>query len=438
MNKPSYHSPNDLDHLIRILSSFTNYEKNRDFHKGRIRCDLENIEKLCRAAGDPQRSVACIHVAGSKGKGSTVGMLDAILRGLGLKTGAFTSPHLTCLTERIAVKGEPLSEEAFLVAADRALDLLRENDDFHPTFFEFITVAAMMAFRDLGVEAALFETGLGGRLDATNVVLPEVSVITTIEKEHCAVLGETLEEIAGEKAGIIKPGIPIVTSLRPEHPGRSVLEERAALAGARLFGPGAGLEIAEQEGGRIAIEMEGERHGPFQPPRPRALQSWNLACSLAAARLFTDRKGIDWDSAAVRNALDTITLPGRFEILGEKPLVIVDGAHTPSSIRAGLEEASAMLSEPPVVVLGLAEDKDVPGIVDAVLSSSRAVFYTPYQGGRAVVPERLQALGGGAGTLTTRPDEALDLARKAAGPRGGVMVTGSFYLAGEIRAILAP
>jgi len=180
MKSLEYPRPRDMDHLIHILSSFTNYEKIRDFHKGRVRLDLKKMERLSRAAGEVHLEIPCIHITGSKGKGSTALMATAALEASGLRTGTFTSPHLEKLNERIAVDGAPLSDEAFLRAADQGLDLLRGDATLRPTFFEFITLTAMLAFLARGVEAAVYEVGLGGRLDATNVVRPEVAVITTV------------------------------------------------------------------------------------------------------------------------------------------------------------------------------------------------------------------------------------------------------------------
>lgn len=443
MHAHAYPRPENLDHLVRILSSFTNYEKNRDFHKGRIRCDLEKMESLCRAAGDPQHAVPCVHITGSKGKGSTALMLDALLRSQGLKTGLFTSPHLIDLTERIAVNGEPLSGKMFVETADRTLQVLRDHADLKPTFFEFVTAQAMIAFRDLDLQAAVYEVGLGGRLDATCVVTPVASVITTVELEHTAILGDTLEQIAWEKAGIIEQGVPVITALPSEHPGRPVIEKEAQALQAPLLAPGRGLEIVSlSEDAGIMIELDGREYGPYQPPAPRPLQAWNLVCALAAARTFCDRKGLDWDDGAAREALSGFSLPGRFEIMRREPLVVIDGAHTPASVEAGFQEASRLLGGPPVVILGLADDKNAQGVLEALppgcneIPGCEHLFFTTYPGGRALPVARLQDLAGGRGEQTAGPEEALKRALKAAGPKGAVLVTGSFYLAGTVRALL--
>lgn len=418
-----------MEHLVSLLSSFTNYEKIRDFHKGRVRLDLENMERLSRAAGHPHAEVPCIHITGSKGKGSTALMTAAILKSLGLRTGVFTSPHLVRMNERIAVDGRPLSDEAFLQAADRVLEVLRGDDALQPTYFEFITTTAMVAFT--GIDAAVYEVGLGGRLDATNVVVPEVSVITTVEREHCAVLGDTEEAIAHEKAGIIKPGVPVVTAVPEESPARAVIEKRARELDAPLYAPGRGLQISND----MQIEFNGERIGPFRPPQPVKLQAWNLAAAVAAARIFTQRREKAWDSTGVKKALDGLKLPGRFEVLSENPCIIVDGAHTLHSIKATLESAAEVLSNRMVVILGLAADKEAEPIVKAVAEASRQVIFTSYAGGRAEDPVELRKLAGGRGIVAPTPRDALHAARRE---DAGIVVTGSFYLAGEVRALLSP
>lgn len=432
MNESAYPTPRNMDHLMEVLSSFTNYEKNADFHKGRVRFDLGNMRSLCEAAGNPHKKVPCLHVTGSKGKGSTALMITAVLRFLGARTGTFTSPHLERINERIAVDGEPLSDSEFLASADQVLALFRETPSRRSTFFEFITLAAMKAFLARDVEAAIYEVGLGGRLDATNVVLPEVSVITSIELEHCAVLGSSEEEIAEEKCGIIKKGKPVISAVPEGSRARRVIEERTAAADAPLIAPGRGLELA-LEGDRIRVEVQGRSMGPFTPPRPRKLQSWNAACALAAAHLFAERRGIDWNMESALEALDRLCLPGRFEMTGGRPPVIVDGAHTPASIRATVEEAHALCPKGLVTVLGLAEDKDAKRVLDAVIPLCKEVIFTSYSGGRALDPPLLKERASGKGAVASSPQEAIFMAGKAAGEEGLILVTGSFYLAGEVK-----
>jgi dihydrofolate synthase/folylpolyglutamate synthase len=412
-----------MEHLVRILSSFTNYEKIRDFHKGRVRVDLKNMERVVRAAGRPHEKTPCIHITGSKGKGSTALMTAAILKSQGFKTGVFTSPHLVKMNERIAVNGRPLSDEAFLQAADRALEVLRADDTLMPTYFEFITITAMMAFE--GLDAAVYEVGLGGRLDATNVVLPEVSVITTVELEHCAVLGDTEETIALEKAGIIKPGVPVVTTVPLESPARAVIESRARELGAPLHGP--------RVTGDGWVESNGERTGPFRPPRPEKLQARNLAAAVAAARIFTRRQKAGWHDERARAALHGLKLPGRFEVID--PRIIVDGAHTLCSIEATLASAAEVFPDGLSVILGLAEDKEAAPIVRAAVKAGHRLIFTSYPGGRAEDPCNLNRMAGGRGIVASSPKEALEEARRG---DAGILVTGSFYLAGAVKALLSP
>ena len=433
-----------MEALVRVLASFTDYEKRRDFHAGRVRLDLSSMEALCRALGDPQHAVPAIHVGGSKGKGSTALMLSALLRAEGLTVGCFTSPHLEHLGERIAVGGAPLPEAAFLDAAGRVLETVAAAPGPRPTFFEFITATAMTAFRARGVDAAVYEVGLGGRLDATNVLRPEVAVITTVELEHCAVLGSTEAAVAREKAGIVKPGVPLVTAVAEGTPARAVIEAEAARRRAPLLAPGRGLALepaepgAGTEEGALFVKAEARRLGPFRPPRPRALQAWNGACAAAAAALFLRGRGREGPGREAFSALESLVLPGRFERFPGAPEVVLDGAHTPASAAAVAAEAARLAGGAPlVVVLGLAEDKDAAGVLEGVWAAAAEAVFTPYPGGRALAPERLRALSGGRGRTAPDPGTALRLARRLAGPEGLVLVTGSFYLAGALRPLLS-
>ncbi|MFH2001605.1 MAG: Mur ligase family protein [Planctomycetota bacterium] len=436
MTSNPYPAPKDLDDLVQVLSSFTNDEKNRDFHKGRIRFDLKNMLQLCRAAGNPHLATPCIHITGSKGKGSTAWMLTRILQSLGLKTGTYTSPHLESLTERIAVQEESLSESHFVECSNKALDLLRNDVQLRPTFFEFMTLTAMMAFRSFGVDVAIYEVGLGGRLDATNVVQPDVAIITMIEREHCAILGATEEEIAQEKAGIIKRNTPVLSAMPKDQPARAVVEARAKSLEAPFWAPGHGLELLTSETSNVSIEFQGLKLGPFKVPKPRSIQGPNLACAAGAAFLFTQQRGMAWDHAAVQEGLDGFSLPGRFETVASAPTMILDGAHTPTSINAALREAGSLGNGLPVVILGLAEDKEADTILEMTRCLSRVTIFTSYNSGRSIDPAILQHKSGHKGVVSTSIEHALNEARSLAGSSGVVLVLGSFYLVGEARKVI--
>jgi len=430
-----YPVPENMDHLVQILSSFTNYEKSRDFHKGRIRFDLNKMNDLLCSLGDPHLKTPAIHITGSKGKGSTAAMIAEILNAHGLKVGLYTSPHLERMNERIAINRAEISDESFLSASDKVLDVLRKNSDLKPTFFEFITTAAMAYFHSMKVEAAVYEVGLGGRLDCTNVLKPEASVITTVELEHCAVLGNTKKEIALEKCGIIKHRVPVICALPDGCSAREVVNDYARKMESPMLAPGRGLDLIYQNN-EVFVELEGEKYGPINPPPPAELQAWNAACALGVSKTFMERVNRTWKKESAIAALNSVKLPGRFEIFHRKPQVIVDSAHTPESILASMTEANSMRKRPLVTVVGFAEDKDVDEALHSVLRYSDEVVFTAYPGGRAVEPKLLKEKAQGIGFLSNTPEDAVDVACKTAGDDGLVLVTGSFYLAGAVRKCL--
>lgn len=440
---PELESPWSVDHLVRILSSFTDYEKMAAFHSGAVRCDLSTMQRLSARLGDPHRDRPCIHIAGSKGKGSTALMTAALLESAGFSTGVFTSPHLVDLRERIAVSGASLPDAPLLAAAEEVLGCLRRDASLEPTFFEFITMTAMTAFRDAAVDFAIYETGLGGRLDSTNVVIPEVSVITSIEMEHVKRLGPAITDIAAEKAGIIKQNVPVVAFLPEGGAARRVVEAAAHARGARLVAPGAGLEI-EEEAGLCRIRVLDA--GPFEiePPRPAALQTGNAACAVAVL-LLLGKGGFEKAGygpihplmADLEGTFAGLRLPGRFEVKGRAPRIVLDGAHSPESLRVTVDEALRLAGGGRVVVLFcLARDKDAAACLEAVRRPSVETIFTPYRSSRSSSPDALLAAAGGQGCIIDSMEEGLAVARRTAGRDGLVLVTGSFYGAGEASALL--
>ncbi len=432
------------DDLDALLGAATNYEERLPLDPAARAFDLRRMEALLAAIGSPHRPgpdgrPRVVHVAGSKGKGSTCRMLDAILRAAGAgPVGLYTSPHLTDLTERVAVDGRPIDDAALCRAADAVLPHVRatQGTDLAPTFFEILTAAAWRVFRDRGCREVVLEVGLGGRLDATNVCVPSGTVITTIEREHARILGDTVERIAAEKAGILKRGVLAVTTA--DGPALSVIEERARAVGAPLrvvgrdvrvldarTGPGARTtaRIALPDGGEIAVEM----------PVAGIHHATNAAAAVAVAIAL----GVD--PAHVVAGLSTLRLPGTLEPVAESPIVVVDGAHTPTSAGRAREAIDACWPGHPLhVVLAAMDDKDVAGIVRAYASSARRFFATAVGSPRAIPPHllarRVAAAGGSAAEPVPGPLTALRRARQAAGEGGLVLVTGSVYLAGEIRA----
>ncbi len=372
---------------------------------------LERMRAALAALGDPQDAVPSVHVAGTNGKGSTSAMIESIARAAGLKTGLYTSPHLCRIAERIRIAGEPIDDVAF----DAALAAVLADDSAHLTFFETLTAAAFVAFRDAAVDLAVVEVGLGGRLDATNTMrAPLVTVITSIDFDHTDLLGHTLAEIAREKAGIARRAVPLVVGPVGDD-AFAAIEETARAAGA---GP-----IVRLDGGGTFFEtaLEGEH------------QRDNARVAAATIRALEARfPGI---SKAIEPGLSRVRWPGRFERLRRGEVeIILDCAHNVHGARA-LAAALAnagIAPERTTLVFGALADKDFAAMLAELAPvAARRVYTRP--SGRAPAPyEALLAIA--PGVSVDAPAEALDRAVTAAAPGDCVVVTGSSYLVGEIRA----
>ncbi|MGC1967147.1 MAG: folylpolyglutamate synthase/dihydrofolate synthase family protein, partial [Candidatus Acidiferrales bacterium] len=302
---------------------------------------LENISILAEALGQPQRSAPCAHIAGTNGKGSTAAMLESILRAAGLRTGLYTSPHLERINERIRINDANISDNDFAAAwthVHTTVEALMASGKLaaHPTFFECVTVMAFLAFAQETVEFAVYEVGLGGRLDATNIVVPEIAIITPVDFDHESYLGHSIEEIAAEKAGIIKPGAWVVSaSERPE--ARAVIAKRCTEMDARLVELDATArldEIQDWDGiYRAAAELTHSRKKlNLSPALPGRFQLRNALTAAIAARLLAER-GFPIQDEAIERGIESAQWPGRLERLGTNPDTYLDGAHNPSGAR---------------------------------------------------------------------------------------------------------
>lgn len=415
-----------------------------------IHPSLEGISALVEVLGHPERAYRTAQVTGTNGKTSVTRMFSAILQAHGLRAGTYTSPHLESYTERIAVAGLPIAEEAFarsLGAALRAGESLRAARSGEPfTEFEILTAAALVAFAEAGVFWAVLEVGMGGRWDATSVVSPSVSVVTGVALDHTDRLGGTREAIASDKAFIIKPGSVAVLG-----PGCEGVEEpllaRAASVGVpvvRVGLPDADVAwrvtgIPTAPGGRMRLDVAGTLASYTDlPVRAPSYQAPNVAVAVAAAEAAL---GAPLDIDALRDALSSMTFPGRFELLREHPTLVVDGAHNPeaAAVLAGAVR-EAFGGEKPVFLLGVMADKDVRGIVRALLPVSAGFVCARSRSDRALsagdVAHVVRAEGG---VVLGESDDlaaAVDLAESRAA--AGVVSAGSIYIAGEVRALARP
>lgn len=403
---------------------------------------LQRTSWLVAALGHPETVYPTVHIAGTKGKGSTAACLAAILTAAGLRVGVYSSPHLHTFRERIQIEQRPISKELFasLTAEIAPLNeqLARDRPEWgEATAFEVSTALAWLAFARVGVDIALVEVGLGGRLDATNLLLPAVSVITSISYDHTKVLGDTLSEIAREKGGIIKPGRPVVVGPQPDE-ARETLERLAAERGSRLLLAGRDWQTSGTSDSFILAGPWGSYHD-LRVSLRGAHQVENAANAVAAAWLLTE-SGVVVPESALRKGLAQVSWPGRFEIINERPTVVVDGAHNLDSVRRLAETLRAEYPNRPVtLILGIAGDKDVEGMLTMLAPLATRIIATSSHHPRAARPERISAVANNLGVASTEAmsvASALERALQEAGPDDLICVTGSLYAVAEAREAL--
>jgi dihydrofolate synthase / folylpolyglutamate synthase len=422
--------------------------------ESKISPTLDRVADLVELLGSPQHNFRVIHVAGTNGKTSTARMIESLLRSFGIRTGLFTSPHLTDLRERICLDGEPISMKRFFAAAaelDPYLAVIDERltaDGESPLgFFEVMTALAFVAFADTPIDVAVVEVGMGGRWDATNVVAPEVVVITPISIDHAEYLGGTLAEIAAEKAGTIKAGVSLVVA--PQEPSAAqVIEEAAAMAAATVwYGADFGVERQIAVGGQVLeIFGAGGQYEDVFLPLYGAHQGVNAAVAVAAVELFLGG-GRALNSENIRSALASVASPGRLEVVRRTPTVIVDAAHNPggaAALAAAVAESFAFSRLAGVV--GVLADKDARGILAELEPILDVVVLTKSGSPRSLDPVELlpiavEIFGVDRVRVAERLDDALAaaIADSEAGAdlgTAGVLVTGSITLVGEARLLL--
>jgi len=407
---------------------------------------LGNITILAEDLGQPQRSSPCVHIAGTNGKGSTAAMLESILRAAGLRTGLYTSPHLESINERIRINGENISDQDFAAAWSRvhsSIEALMASGRLtaHPTFFECITAISFLAFAQHQVDFAIYEVGLGGRLDATNIVAPEIAIITPIDFDHENFLGHSIQEIAAEKAGIIKPGAWVVSaSERPE--ARAVIARRCAEIDARLVevDATARLENVQSADGlyrAVAAFTHSRKQLTLTPSLPGRFQIRNALTAAIATRLLAER-GFPLPDDAIERGIAAANWPGRLERLATQPDLYLDGAHNPAGARELLKFWKENYDGRRIfLVYGAMRDKAVDEISGLLFPHATAVVLTEPSQPRAISASLLAEITShdAQETVIVRdPGEALEAALQLASPRDVVFVTGSLYLVGELRA----
>jgi dihydrofolate synthase/folylpolyglutamate synthase len=408
-----------------------------------IKLGLTNTERLLEALDNPQTSFPSVQIAGTNGKGSTAVMLESITRAAGIHTGLYTSPHLVSITERIRLGGREISREDFarLTARVRiaAEGLLAEGKlSTLPTFFEHLTAIALLAFQEARVQLAILETGLGGRLDATTVALAEVVAITPIALDHQEYLGETLREIAAEKAAIIRPAATAIIAPQEREALTVILERCMALN----VEPRMDMCKAEITGvgdmGRLRVSFATgkERYADVQLGLRGRHQITNASVAIALAEALSER-GFPIAREAVIEGLESARHAGRLDLHGGAPAILFDGAHNPAGARALRDFLDEFVSSPITLIFGAMRDKDLSEIAATLFPVAHHLILTGISNPRAATPEMLErlippTLKPETLTLAHTSAEALYVARRLTPSGGLVCITGSLYLVGEI------
>ena len=399
-----------------------------------IKLGLDTIERILEGLGSPQKRFRCIHVAGTNGKGSIASALSTILTKAGYRTGLFTSPHLVRFNERICIDNHQISNRA-VIAAYEAINNV-DPGDREPTFFEFSTAMAVHEFGRKNVDWAVVETGMGGRLDATNIVRPEVCIITNISLEHKEYLGNSIAAIAGEKAGIIKPGIPLVTGVR-QKTARSVIEQRAEANGAAVSLLGRDFRVRRNRRKKTftCYGLDNVWRG-MQTGLSGDFQVENAALVMAVCE-WLNRQGAAISRDAVDGGLTENRWPGRLEKVSDRPLIILDGAHNLMAARHLKKYMEKELADRKVtLVTGILDDKPYRMILKDLVTHADQIIVTRPRIDRALEPEILyaEAMQMGA-NVEAMPDvaSAVKQAVETAAPQDAVVIAGSLYVVGEAK-----
>jgi dihydrofolate synthase/folylpolyglutamate synthase len=426
--------PNGIHDLERIMEVLAR----QGMRLGR----LSRVGEILARCGEPQRAYTSVHVAGTNGKGSVCALLESILRAARYPTGLFTSPHLVSFKERIRINGIPVGDELLLASARTVIEGMKAEGSYIPTYFEFMTLCGLLSFREAGVDYAVLETGLGGRLDATNVVEAAVAAITTVAFDHEAQLGKEIGLIAKEKAAIIKEGAYAVCG-RMDETAFQVVRRHAADKGALVKRLGGDIvcETTERgpEGSRFNFSGVQERYGELTLPLRGEHQVDNCAVALGVIEGLRARSGAAIDEKAVRTGIETVYWPGRFEPVSLDPLIIADCAHNPSGVAAFSHALNTLYpSSRWVMILGMLRDKRYDEMCGILAPHAAAVVATPVGNERSVEAAVIAAscTACGVGRVIAARDvghalaRAQDLLREVGAT--GIVVTGSAYLIGEL------
>lgn len=435
---------------MKYLSEHTDYEKQTRLRYNVTTFNLERMKKLLSLVGNPHKKIPTVHIAGTKGKGSTATMLARMLESNGYTIGLYTSPHLLHLHERIVVNSQMISQSEMLGLMNRihaSLEKMAKTDA--PSFFEIMTALAFLHFTDKKADLGIIETGLGGRLDSTNVISPELVGITSISIDHQYQLGETIDRIAEEKAGIFKRGVPIVTV--HQHPdAMAVLKSRANSVQAPLHVTGGDIDFSyrfetSREDGphtRICLATPTSKFEHIKVPLYGKHQAIN--CGLALAMLDKLKSsGYDIDNEKATEGLNGVFLPGRMEMIYQDPRIMIDAAHNAASIKALIHAIGQNIPyDSMVMIFGCNSDKDVKGMLHQLQYGADKVIFTRSNSTKAMSPDELgdmyTEICGKMYQTALSLGEALRLAQNAISKEDLICITGSFYLIGQAKSRLNP
>ncbi|MBF0472268.1 MAG: bifunctional folylpolyglutamate synthase/dihydrofolate synthase [Nitrospirae bacterium] len=409
-----------------------------------IKLGLENINKISQLLGLPQSAYNTVHIAGTNGKGTTAKTFQALLTTQGFKTGIFTSPHLTRFTERIVIDDVEIKEVEVINLTMQIRERLKTIPDITPTFFECATLIAFLFFKKMGVQWGVFETGLGGRFDSTNIIKPALCIITNINVDHKEFLGETIEEIAFEKAGIIKPNVPVISMLQSDK-AMAVIEERARTNSAPLYVYGKDFraeDIVTDIRGSV-FKYIGRQSVSLHTPISGIHQVQNIACAIKGFELLFG------DLSMVQSAIGDLKWQARYELVEYNGRsILIDGAHNPAAIAALAQTIKDIYLtnnnyKEVILIIGIMSDKDKTKMLENILPICSHVIFTAPANGRAENPQNLADIAESI-SLKNKPQfylsadtlDALNQASKLSSEKSLIVITGSFYVIGEIKEIM--
>ncbi len=417
-----------------------------NLQKHGIKLGLEKPKKILSAIGNPHKEFRSIHVAGTNGKGSVSAMISSILISHGFKVGLFTSPHLVSFTERIKINNKDISESDVIKLTEEIRSVIQDKDEIpDPTFFEFVTAMAFLYFSRNSVDWAVIETGMGGRLDATNVLLPDVSVITNINYDHKEFLGHTLKAIAKEKAGIIKNGIPVVSAMQEEE-AEEIIKKTAKEKSSDIYIYGMDFKgkLVSSDINGLIFDYTDESHviKNIRTPLAGEHQLSNACLAIKASMITLKRAQLpDFSISDLKRGLASTKWHGRLEIVSKNPMILIDGAHNPDAASVLSRFIKKHLIDYRIIlVIGVMSDKDIKGILSPLIPLASEIIFTAPDYGRSASPIRLSEIAsqmGYASKTTNSVKEALNMAKELCAsyknPKNPplILLTGSFYTIGE-------